>query len=177
MKSNVFNMPTQPLFDDKVILRLLLEDDFEAIYQVASDPLIWEQHPANDRWKRAVFQPYFNGAIESKTTFLIKNKQTNEVIGWSRFYDYKLNPKSIAIGYTFLSREFWGGVYNKSVKKLMIDYAFQFVESVFFHVGVNNLRSQKAVLKMGGVFTKEVETGFEYEIKKADWFNKSEKYQ
>lgn len=166
----------QPEFLENEIIKLipLHEDHFEALYKVASDPLIWEQHPVKDRYQKDVFKPFFEAAVCSKSAFLIIDKITNEVIGTTRFYDYNPEKSNIAIGFTFIGRKFWSGPYNRSVKHLLIDYAFQKVNSIIFHVGTENIRSQKAVLKLGAVKVKEMifpHNGvdlphFEYELKK-----------
>ncbi len=145
-------MNLQPfnLADENVKLIPLREEDFELLYAVASDPLIWEQHPNPDRYKRDVFLNYFKGAIESKGAFLIKDA-FDQVIGCTRFYDYFPEQKEIKIGYTFFSRNSWGKPLNRSAKLLMLDYAFQYVDQVIFHVGANNIRSQKAMEKLGAV--------------------------
>lgn len=136
------------LSNELVLLEPLQVSDFEELFKVASDPLIWEQHPNNDRYKRDVFQKYFNGAIESKGAFLILDKKNNSIIGCTRFYEYNEEDSSVAIGFTFIDRAHWGNGYNSSLKKLMIDYARQFVKKIYFHVGLTNYRSQKAVEKL-----------------------------
>ncbi len=169
-----FNL--QPILENEFVkIRPLTKSDFEELYTVASDPLIWEQHPNPDRYKRAVFETFFKGAIESGGAFIIFDKQTNEVIGSSRYYDYDEKNKSILIGYTFFARNHWGGKYNSSVKQLMIQHAFQFVDTVIFHIGANNIRSQKAIERIGANKIGELEVeyygepsklNFVYEIKK-----------
>ena len=169
-----FNLQPEILEDDVTKLIPLQEDHFEELYKVASDPLIWEQHPIKDRYKKEVFKPFFDAAISSKGAFLILDKKTNEIMGTSRYYEYNPEESSVAIGYTFIGRKFWGGAYNKSTKKLLIDYAFQNVNSIFFHIGAENIRSQKAVLKLGTTKTNEINfphngvdlLHFEYELKK-----------
>jgi RimJ/RimL family protein N-acetyltransferase len=128
---------------------------FEELYTIASDKEIWEQHPQNDRWKREVFEIYFNSAIESNSAFLILSQNNNQIIGCTRYYEFNENEKSIAIGYTFLAKKFWGGFINSSLKKLMINYAFGFVDKIYFHVGAQNIRSQKAIEKLGALLVKK----------------------
>lgn len=173
MKTSNFNLQPEILEDQTVQLIPLHENHFEELYKVASDPLIWELHPIKDRYKKEVFESFFEGAINSKSAFLILDKETNEIIGSTRFYDYNSEKSSIAIGFTFMGRKFWGGSYNKATKKLLIDYAFEYVNSILFHVGAENVRSQKAVLKLGAVKINEIsfpQNGgiphFEYELKK-----------
>ena len=171
-----FLQPTH-LQNDLVKLAPIGPDDFERLYQVASDPLIWEQHPSPDRHKREVFPAFFDGAIQSKSAFLILDAATGATIGSTRFYDFLPEAHSIAIGYTFLARAYWGGHYNSSLKSLMLHYIFEYVDTVLFHVGAQNIRSQKAVLKLGAKKVAEMEREFsgrknmyhEYALSKADW--------
>ena len=114
--------------------------------------------------KKEVFQLFFDGAIKANTAFLIIDKISNKIIGSTRYYDYQPENSSIAIGYTFLATKYWGGQYNKASKKLLLDYAFQFVDKVYFHIGATNTRSQIAVAKIGAVKVNEV--NFDYYGKK-----------
>ncbi|HEX7367995.1 MAG TPA: GNAT family N-acetyltransferase [Pelobium sp.] len=173
------NIKWQPTLKNKLVkLKPLRHQDFERLYLVASDKLIWEQHPAFDRYKKNVFERFFNKAIETKSAFLIIDAVTEEIVGSSRYYDYNPEEKSVLIGYTFLARKYWGTAFNKSVKTLMINYAFeQGIKNLLFHVGATNFRSQKAVEKLGSVkikeFTKEdkgVKTQHvEFAINHTDW--------
>jgi RimJ/RimL family protein N-acetyltransferase len=145
------NLQPTNLVSEFVELVPLKQADFEELYAVASDPLIWEQHPNPDRYKKEVFEVYFKGAITSGGAFLIKDPSTNDILGCTRFYDFNETEKSVLIGYTFFARSCWGRGINHAVKHLMLDYAFQFVDKVIFHVGANNIRSQKAMEKLGAV--------------------------
>lgn len=149
------NLQPTHLTNELITLAPLQATDFERLYTIASDPLIWEQHPEHNRYQRDVFQIFFDGAVASGTAFLVFDTQTNQLIGSSRYYDNTPENKSIGIGYTFLSRSHWGGPHNTALKKLMIDYAFQFADVVVFHIGGANMRSQKAVQKLGGVKVSE----------------------
>lgn len=166
------------LSNELVYLRPLAADDFEALYAVASDPLIWEQHPNPDRYKREVFTNYFTGAMESGGALLISDANTNEVVGCSRFYDYLPEQSEVKIGYTFFSRGCWGKGINRAVKHLMIAHALQYVDNIVFHVGANNLRSRKAMEKLGAHLVGEMEVAYYgeasrlnvvYTIMKQDW--------
>ncbi|SRR5579871_84911 len=142
----------QPTLTGELIqLRPLHSDDFDTLYAVASDPLIWEQHPAHDRYQPDVFRRFFDDALESGGAFIAIDRDTGRVIGSSRYYRYNEKLSEVEIGWTFLARSHWGGRYNGEMKQLMLDHAFQFVKSVFFIIGSNNLRSQKAVEKIGAV--------------------------
>ena len=150
------NWQPEHLKNELVTLKPLATSDFEDLYLVAADKSMWEQHPSFDRYKRDVFERFFEKAIEGQSAFLIRDSAKQEVIGSSRYYDYNAEDASIAIGYTFLARKYWGTAVNKSVKTLMINYAFEKgIKNLLFHVGATNLRSQKAVQKLGAVKIKE----------------------
>jgi N-acetyltransferase len=143
------------LSSDLIELRPLRPDDFDALFSAASDPLIWEQHPESDRYHRDVFQKYFDGALESKGAFAIIERKSGRIIGSSRYCNLDLRDREVEVGWTFLERKFWGGSYNRELKKLMLDHAFQFFDRVLFVVGEKNLRSQKALEKIGAKFLKK----------------------
>src|SRR5262249_19838844 len=126
----------QPTLTGKLLaLRPLREHDFEGLYAVASDPLIWEQHPRKDRHKREVFEEFFRGALESGGAFLVVDAATKTAIGSSRYHSWKPDESEVEIGYTFLARRCWGHTYNREMKKLMLDHAFRFVDNVVFAIG------------------------------------------
>jgi len=142
----------QPTLQGELLtLRPLRPEDWEALYAVASDPLIWEQHPASDRYKEDVFRAFFRDALASGGAFVVLDAKDGTIIGSSRFFGYNEAASEIEIGWTFLARAYWGGRYNREMKQLMLRHAFQFVERVVFLVGPQNLRSQRAMEKIGGV--------------------------
>ncbi len=169
----------QPRIQNELIrLEPMEADDFDALYAVASDPLIWEQHPNKDRYQRKVFENFFKGALESGGAFCVLDNTTGELIGSSRYYDLNEAQRVVAIGYTFIARSTWGRQYNRELKTLMLDHAFRFVERVVFHVGANNLRSRRAMEKLGGILIGEQAIAYYgeqsnqnviYQIEKAHW--------
>jgi RimJ/RimL family protein N-acetyltransferase len=145
-------MNRQPeLRGDLVALRPLRADDFEALYLVASDPLIWEQHPDRERYRADRFRGFFDEAIASGGALIVLEGATGRVIGSSRYHGYDAARSEVEIGWTFLARDYWGGRYNGEMKRLMLDHAFRFVERVVLLVGPENIRSQRAVERIGGV--------------------------
>jgi RimJ/RimL family protein N-acetyltransferase len=151
-------MTTQTSFDlqphlrgELIELRPLAPDDWNDLFSVASDPLIWEQHPESDRYKKDVFKVFFKDALESGGAFVVIDTESRQIIGSTRFYGYDPEKSEIEIGWTFLARKYWGGRYNRELKRLMLDHAFKFVENVVFFVGENNIRSQKATEKIGAI--------------------------
>ena len=134
---------------DLIELRPLTLEDWGGLFAVASDPLIWEQHPESDRYKKDVFKVFFSDALESGGAFVIIDQKNQQIIGSTRFFGYDPEKSEVEIGWTFLARRYWGGHYNRELKQLMLDHAFKFVENVIFYVGENNIRSQKATEKIG----------------------------
>ncbi len=134
-----------------VELRPLRPDDFDALFAVASDPLIWEQHPASDRYQPDVFRQFFQDALDSGGAFLVIDRSDGSIIGSSRYHAYDAEKSEIEIGWSFLARSHWGGRYNGEMKQLMVRHALQFVGRVILVIGVRNLRSQKATEKLGGL--------------------------
>lgn len=134
-----------------VDLRPLRPTDFDALYAVASDPLIWEQHPASDRYKPEVFRAFFDEGMQSGGALLALDKKHGTVIGSSRYHGYDAGASEIEIGWTFLARRCWGGRYNGDMKHQMLRHAFKFVDRVVFLIGEYNTRSRRAIEKLGGV--------------------------
>ncbi len=169
----------QPVLNnDLVQLQPIQETDFKELYAVASDPLLWEQHPNQDRYKEEVFRRFFDEAIRSKSAFVILDRRTEKIIGSTRYYKYRPENKSVVIGYTFLSRKHWGGIYNHTVKSLMLNHAFLWLNEVIFEIGATNIRSQKAIEKIGAIKTDTIEKDFPgesnkinfiYRITKKEW--------
>ena len=142
----------QPHLKSELIeLRPLGPNDWAALFAVASDSLIWDQHPERDRYKEEVFRVFFKEALESGGAFVVIDPKTQQIIGSTRFYGYDPEKSEIEIGWTFLARKYWGGRYNAEMKQLLLAHAFQFVNNVIFLVGEQNLRSQHAMEKIGGI--------------------------
>lgn len=166
------------LQNEKVILYPLLKEDFEDLYAVCSDPDIWAEHPNKNRWKREAFQNFFEGAMQSGGAFKIVDKKTNEIIGSTRFYGHDAEDDSVLIGYTFFATSRWSKGFNVSVKSLMLDYIFQYVNKVIFHIGAGNVRSQNSIVKIGAVKVDELvvtyygeapKLNFVYEVMRKEW--------
>src|SRR5437667_3322913 len=136
------------LIGELIELRRLTPEDWDDLFAVASDPLIWKQHPDSDRYKKDVFKVFFREALECGGAFVVIDRKSQQIIGSTRFYGYDPENSEIEIGWTFLARKYWGGRYNRQMKQLMLTHAFQFVENVVFFVGENNIRSQKAMEKI-----------------------------
>ena len=112
------------LIGPSVLIRPLRADDWQGLYAVASDPLIWELHPAHTRWQEPVFRAFFEEALSWQSSFAFVDRATGAIIGSSRYHGYSPDTGEIEIGWTFLARCHWGGATNTEVKSLMLDHAF-----------------------------------------------------
>lgn len=158
----------QPRLENELVsIRPLQEDDRETLLQLAADPLVWEQHPDKTRSTREGFNQFFDMAMEMGSAFLVMDKATGEVMGTSRYCPVKEHDDKMEIGWTFITRKYWGRGYNRALKELMLNHAFKSVNTVLFYIGEHNLRSRKAVEKLGGVLANPEAERFE--IKFADY--------
>ena len=150
---SVMPFDLQPILSGELLeLRPLRPDDYDALYAVASDPAIWEQHPDRERYTEERFRIYFAEALESGGALIATDGRDGRVIGASRFHGYDETQSEVEIGWTFLSRSHWGGRYNGAMKRLMLEHAFRFVDRVVFLIGEDNRRSRRAVEKIGAVY-------------------------
>jgi N-acetyltransferase len=145
-------------------MRPLREDDWDALFAAASDPLIWEVHPYNDRWQEPRFRSYFDEGMASGGALMVIDNESGAVIGNSRFANYEKDRNEIEIGWTFLVRSVWGGAYNREMKALMLTHAFQYFDSVRFNIGASNVRSRGAIEKIGAQLDGEYDVTFQDRI-------------
>lgn len=149
----------QPISKGRTInLRPLVRADFDALYQAASDPKIWELHPDSERYKRDIFRDrFFESALASGGALVIEESDSGRIIGSSRYYEWKPDTKEISIGYTFIERKHWGIGSNRELKYLMLTHIYQWARVVWFHVGKSNIRSRRSVEKLGAKLSHEKE--------------------
>jgi RimJ/RimL family protein N-acetyltransferase len=142
----------QPTLDGaRVLIRPVVATDWDGMFAAAADPKLWELHPASDRYTELAFRKYFDGALSSGSAFAFVQRDSGKTIGSSRYYGYDPVAREVEIGWTFIARDYWGGSYNAEIKQLMLEHAFQFVDTVVFWVGETNFRSRGAMEKIGGV--------------------------
>jgi RimJ/RimL family protein N-acetyltransferase len=139
------------LVGPRIMVRPISPTDWDEMFAAAADPEVWALHPVRDRYRAEVFREFFDGAIGSRSGFSFVDRRAGTVIGSSRYYGHDPSAREIEIGWTFLARAYWGGSYNAEVKRLMLEHAFTFVDTVVFWVGETNWRSQRAMEKIGGV--------------------------
>ncbi|MFU7528711.1 GNAT family N-acetyltransferase [Qipengyuania sp. ASV99] len=138
----------------RLLLRPLRTDDWDALFAVASDSLIWEQHPAHDRWQESVFRVFFDDALAHGGALAVIDKASGAIIGSSRYQGLEeAGGGSVEIGWTFLARSHWGGAANRELKRLMVAHALASIAECRFAVGESNWRSRAAMVKIGGRLT------------------------
>ena len=142
------------LIGQRVTIRPIKSQDWDEMFAVASDPEIWAVHPVRDRYTEPVFRQFFNGAISCGSAFSFVDRQSGKIFGSSRYYGHDEATQEIEIGWTFLACAYWGGSYNLEIKQLMLNHAFTFVDTVVFWVGETNIRSRRAMEKIGSVLRK-----------------------
>jgi RimJ/RimL family protein N-acetyltransferase len=147
------------LVGDLVELRPLAPEDWDGLFAVAADPKIWEQHPQANRYQPDVFRTFFQDALDSGGALVVIDRLTQRIIGSSRFVWYDKPNRTIEIGWTFLARAHWGGRYNGEMKRLMIEHALRFADRIVFVIGPDNLRSRKAIERIGATLTDRRERG------------------
>jgi RimJ/RimL family protein N-acetyltransferase len=141
------------LASNLLVLRPLKSEDFDGLFEAAGHPEVWAGHPVKDRYKRDVFENYFGFLLSTESTLVVIDRLSGKIIGCSRYYPAPDQPDRISIGFTFLNHAYWGGPINFELKRLMLDHAFKTFEEVWFHIGPDNIRSQKATSKLGAEHT------------------------
>lgn len=141
----------QPTLSGRLLtLRPLRADDYDELRAAAADPEIWAQHPVKERATPDGFRAFFDDAMASGGALVALDARSGEVVGTSR-YRHHADTGEVEIGWTFLVRSRWGGEWNGEMKAMMLAHAFRFVDRVILIVAPENVRSRRAVEKIGGV--------------------------
>lgn len=143
-----------------IYLELLQPEDVPQLKTLAFDARLWEYTKTlliNETFD-AQFDKYIATAFDPRNTgmqisFVMRDAVTNNLIGMTRYYKIEPSQKRLSVGYTWYTPAYWGKVHNKECKLLLLQYAFDELhfQRVEFEVAHQNIRSQKAVEKIGGV--------------------------
>ena len=143
-----------------IYLELLQPSHREPLRELARDERIWEYTKTlllNDSFDQQ-FDTYFDTALDpaamgGQQAFIMRRAADKAIIGMTRYYGIIPADKRLEIGYTWYIPAVWGQVHNKECKLLLLQYAFETLQynRVEFKVAGQNLRSQKAVKKIGGL--------------------------
>ncbi|AZB26148.1 N-acetyltransferase [Chryseobacterium bernardetii] len=136
----------------------LEKEHFEELYAAAADKDLWTLIPT-DGSDKAIFYKNYKLALSERDNgnqypFVIRHKETQKLIGSTRFFEIYPSDKKLEIGWTWITKEFWGSVVNLECKLLLLTYCFEVLKTnrVQLKTKDDNLRSRKAIEKIGGVF-------------------------
>ncbi len=143
----------------KIVDLLPLEEShFDELLAAAADKRIWEFYTGD--WsvpKR--FSEIYNGTLSlrhkgKEYPFVVLHKPTQKIIGSTRLLDIVPFDKRLEIGGTWLMPEYWATAINFDCKLALLTYCFETLETnrVQLKTQHNNLRSRKAIEKIGGVY-------------------------
>ncbi len=152
------------LSGELLTMRPVTQADYKALSRLGHDPGVWELHPESDRYQEPRFAEYFAEGLASGGALVAVTKETGAIAGWSRFSSDNVGPDEIEIGWTFLGRAYWGGAYNRDMKRMMLAHAFRYVNRVIFRIGPTNWRSRRAVEKLGAILIKQTESRVIYAL-------------
>ena len=156
MKSPFNHLDNYVLQDDKVLLRPLVESDFEYLLPFAiNEPDTWRFSQTSARSEKGM-QAYINTALINKATgkeypFIVFDKKTGECAGSTRFYDIQPQNNMLQLGYTWYGEKFRGTGLNKHCKFLLLQFAFEDLNMyrVEFRADARNERSIAAMKSIG----------------------------
>ncbi|MCC9043996.1 GNAT family N-acetyltransferase [Myroides sp. M-43] len=136
----------------------LEEHHLEELYQASGDKELWKQ-VLSDCSDRDTFFTVYRMALEVRDNgmqypFVIIDKQTKKLIGSTQFFEMHEADKKLEIGWTWITCDYWGSVVNLECKLLLLTYCFEVLKTnrVQLKTKDDNLRSRKAIEKIGGVF-------------------------
>ena len=148
----------QPVLQGRrMTLRPMKPDDHAGLHAAGADPAVWALHPQPERATDAGFRAYSKDQLASGGALVAVNRSDGALAGCSRYSSHYTETDEIEVGWTFLARSYWGGPYNTEMKWLMLRHAFRYVPRVVFRIGDGNLRSRRAIEKIGAVLTGRVQ--------------------
>ncbi|RXH51863.1 N-acetyltransferase [Kurthia gibsonii] len=142
-------MEFSQLEDDVVYLRPLVMEDAEALFEAGNHAEIWT-YTAHTIQSLKDAEAYIEDALhKSKTeqTYAIVDRQSNRVIGSTRFYQIDTKNRAVTLGYTWLTPGYFGTSVNKRCKYLLFQYAFEKegLERIQIVADERNTRSCRAI--------------------------------
>ncbi|MEK6510864.1 GNAT family N-acetyltransferase [Myroides odoratimimus] len=130
----------------------------EELYQASADKELWRLVPTDCSDRDTFYDNYQNALIAREKglqyPFVIIDKRTQKIIGSTRFFEMYEADKKLEIGWTWITQEYWGSVVNLECKLLLLTYCFEVLKTnrVQLKTKDTNIRSRKAIEKIGGVF-------------------------
>jgi RimJ/RimL family protein N-acetyltransferase len=136
----------------------LEEAHFEELLSAAADKRIWEFYTGD--WSvRETFMKVYRGSLAlrergSEYPFVIIHKPSGRIIGSTRLLDIVPFDRRLEIGGTWLMPEYWATAINWDCKLALLTFCFETLGThrVQLKTQHNNLRSRKAIEKIGGKY-------------------------
>ncbi|HWW04234.1 GNAT family protein [Collimonas sp.] len=145
----------EALLGQRIRLRPLLASDADALVEAAADGELWNL-PFTVVPSAATVQHYIRVALEGQAAgtvmpFVTEIRETNQVIGSTRFWKIDRQNRKLEIGSTWLAASWQGTYVNTEAKFLMLCYAFEVLACVRvqFTTDEINEKSRRAILRLG----------------------------
>lgn len=154
------NWINHPLNIDGDIINLtsLEEEHIIELEKLSKDKRIWEYYTMDGTNSEKLISAFYEAIIErgngTQYPFVIFHKLENRIIGSTRFLDIQEKHLKLEIGWTWLYPNYWGTTINLECKLLLLTFCFETLKTtrVQFKTDERNLRSRKAIEKIGGRF-------------------------
>jgi len=150
--------PTTRLTGETVDLIPLSKTHFAELEKIAKDPRIWEFYTFDCSQSEKFLTVYATALITRdrglEFPFVIVHKKTNQIIGSTRFLDIQEKHRKLEIGWTWLHPDYWATEINLECKLLLLSHCFETLKTLRVQIktDANNIRSRKAIEKIGGQF-------------------------
>lgn len=131
---------------------------FEALFLAAADEKLWEHVPTDGSIRENFERMYDFGLTEREKgkqyPFVIYHKRSDELIGSTRLFEIFPEDRKLEIGWTWITASHWGTTVNMECKLLLLGFCFEVLGTrrVQLKTDENNVRSRKAIEKIGGQF-------------------------
>ncbi|MFZ4798034.1 MAG: GNAT family N-acetyltransferase [Bacteroidia bacterium] len=134
------------------------EIHFEDLTFIGNETKIWEFIPTDMSSKEKRFQTFLNAMIErekgAQFPFIVYHQHDNKIIGSTRLMNIEPKHMKLEIGWTWLHPDYWATAVNLECKLLLLNFCFEELKAIRVQLKTdeNNIRSQKAILKIGAQF-------------------------
>lgn len=131
----------------------------EALFRALNgDEELWRYIPVKQPETLADMRAWVATALEEHTAgrrlpFAVVEHASGQVIGSTSYVNMSYPNRNLDVGWTWYAREHWRTAVNTACKFLLLRYAFETLGCirVQLRVDVRNLRSQRAVERIGGI--------------------------
>lgn len=131
------------------------ESHAEELFEVSRDPNIWAYMPMDvqtlDDMKQLIENALRAREDGSALPFVIVDRNTDKIVGSTRFLDISVPNRGLEIGWTWLSPSVWRTRINTECKYLLLAHCFETLKAIRVQLKTDerNVRSQKAIERLG----------------------------